>query len=210
MMTNLVLYVNAVQHPSEPLTMDCSSPFGATRVYETLFSSTGIHDDRAHMITLDLFTKGFFVLGFDLTADRKVDEEHVCLPRQGNVRIEARFKKLVPEPVTYILYAEFVGHIEIDSSRNVHSRMNNLQIHKVLTKLLKYFQGVYRLVLLASTHIKPSIIVINLDKHYMAGSHWVAVCFPNLDKPNILIRTGYHHSNLKSWHICSDTQFLGH
>jgi hypothetical protein len=57
--TNLVLYVKGAQHPSELLTMDCSSPFGATRAYET-FSSTGIHhDDRAHMITLEIFTKGF-------------------------------------------------------------------------------------------------------------------------------------------------------
>ena len=37
--TNLVLYVNGVQHPSEPLTMDCSSPLGATIVYGTLYSS---------------------------------------------------------------------------------------------------------------------------------------------------------------------------
>ena len=52
-MTNRVLYVNGVQHPSELLTMDCSSPFEATRAYETLFSSPCIHhDDRAHMITL--------------------------------------------------------------------------------------------------------------------------------------------------------------
>ena len=50
--TNLVLYVNGVQHPSEPLTMDCSSPFGARRDYEALFSSTANHhDDSAHMIT---------------------------------------------------------------------------------------------------------------------------------------------------------------
>ena len=59
-MTNLVLYVNGIQHPSEPLTMDCSSPFGATRAYETLFSSTGInHDDRGHMITLEILQKVF-------------------------------------------------------------------------------------------------------------------------------------------------------
>jgi hypothetical protein len=32
-MTNFVLYVTGVQHPSEPLTMDCSSPFGATSAY---------------------------------------------------------------------------------------------------------------------------------------------------------------------------------
>ena len=92
-MTNLVLNVNGVQHPSEPVTMDYSSTFGATRAYETPFSSTGIHhDDRAHMITLEMFTKGFCVLGFDLTTDREADEEHICLPRQGNVCIEARFK----------------------------------------------------------------------------------------------------------------------
>ena len=92
-MTNLVLYVNGFQHPSEPLTMDYSSPFGATRAYETC-SSTGIlYDDGAHMITLEMFTKGFYVLGFDLTPDREADEEHISLPCQGNVRIEALFKK---------------------------------------------------------------------------------------------------------------------
>ena len=59
-MTNFVLYVNGVQHPLEPLNMDCSLPFGATRAYEILFSSTGIHhDDRVHMITLEMFTKCF-------------------------------------------------------------------------------------------------------------------------------------------------------
>jgi len=69
-MSNLVLYVNGVQHPSEALTMDCSSPFGATRAYES-FSSSGIHHDvHAHMITLEIFTKGIYILGFDLTPDR--------------------------------------------------------------------------------------------------------------------------------------------
>jgi len=53
--------------------------------------------------------------------------------------------------------------------------MNTIQI-KVLTKHVKYFQGVYPIDLFPSTLIKPSIIVINLDKHYMSGSNWVAVC----------------------------------
>jgi hypothetical protein len=55
--------------------------------------------------------------------------------------------------------------------------MNTLQIRKVLTKHVKYFQGVYPIDLLPPTLIKSSIIVINLDKHYMPGSHCVAVCF---------------------------------
>jgi len=71
------------------------------------------------MITLEIFTKGFYILGFDFTSDREADEEHISLPRQGNVRIEALFKRPLPEPVTYILYSEFPGHIEIDYFRNV-------------------------------------------------------------------------------------------
>ena len=119
-MTNLLLFVNGVQNPSEVLTLDCSSTFGVTRAYETLFSSTGIHhDDCAYMITLEMFTNGFYVLGFDLTHDREAEEGHINLPRQGNECIEARFKNPLPEPLTYILYAEFPGNIEIDHSRNV-------------------------------------------------------------------------------------------
>ena len=55
--------------------------------------------------------------------------------------------------------------------------MNTTQISKVLTKHVEYFQGVYPIDLLPSTFIKPSIIVINLDKHYMPVSHWVGLCF---------------------------------
>ena len=71
------------------------------------------------MITLEMFTKGFYILGFDLTPDREAEEEHISLPRQGNVRIEARFKKPLAESVTCILYAEFPGQVEIDNSWNV-------------------------------------------------------------------------------------------
>jgi hypothetical protein len=67
------------------------------------------------MITLEMFTMCFSVIVFDLTRDRKVGLEHIILPRQGNMRIEERFKKPLPEPVTCILYAEFPGHIEIDN-----------------------------------------------------------------------------------------------
>ena len=54
-----------------------------------------------------------------------------------------------------------------------------MQISKILTKHVEYFQGVYPKDLLPSAHIKPSIIVINLDKYYMPGSQWVALCFSN-------------------------------
>ena len=55
--------------------------------------------------------------------------------------------------------------------------MNTTQNSKVLTKHVDYFKGVYPIDLLPSTLIKASIIVINLDKLYMPGSHWVSLCF---------------------------------
>ena len=55
--------------------------------------------------------------------------------------------------------------------------MNIIQINRVLSKHAKYFEGVYPIALLPVTLLKSSIIVINLDKHYMPGSHWVAICF---------------------------------
>jgi hypothetical protein len=45
-------------------------------------------------------SKRFYILGFDQPPDRETDEEHISLPHQGNVRIEARFNKPLPEPVT--------------------------------------------------------------------------------------------------------------
>jgi hypothetical protein len=60
--------------------MDSSPPQGDTSPCETLFSSIGIHhDDRDHIITLEIFTRDFYVLGFDLKTDRKSVEEHIKL-----------------------------------------------------------------------------------------------------------------------------------
>ena len=88
--------------------MDFSSLFVVTTAYEIRFSITDIHhDDRAHTITKEKFTKSYYILGFELTPDRQADEEHISLPRKGNVRIEARFKNPLPEPITCILYTEF-------------------------------------------------------------------------------------------------------
>ena len=87
-----LLHVNGVHHPPEPLTMNCSSPFGAMKQLLLLY------------ITMTMFRwipykySPHYILGFDLTPDREADEEHIGLPRQGNVRIEARFKNRYQNP----------------------------------------------------------------------------------------------------------------
>jgi len=65
------------------------------------------------MITLEMLKKGFYILGVDLTHDREADKEHISLLRQGNVRIEALFKKTLPEPVTCVWYAEFPDTLKL-------------------------------------------------------------------------------------------------
>jgi len=77
-MTNLVLYVHFVQHLSalwiaqHPLCLP-----GLRKNY----SSTGIHyNDPAYMITLEMFSRAFYILGVDLTPDKEADEEHIILP----------------------------------------------------------------------------------------------------------------------------------
>jgi len=44
------------------------------------------------MITLEKFTKGFYVLGFYLTPDWAADEELIILSHKGNTRIGTRIK----------------------------------------------------------------------------------------------------------------------
>jgi len=57
--------------------------------------------------------------------------------------------------------------------------MKSIQINKVLTKHVKYFQGVYPKALLPSTLMNISVIFFNPYKHYMPSSHWVVVWFPD-------------------------------
>ena len=71
------------------------------------------------MITIGMFTKGFYVLGFDLTPDREANEEHVSLPRQGNVRIEARFKKYSRNPLLAFCMLNF-----LDTSKSIAPEMS--------------------------------------------------------------------------------------
>jgi hypothetical protein len=55
-----------------------------------------------------------------------------------------------------------------------HSRMNTLQIERILTKHVKYFQGVYPVDLLPQTLTKPAIIIVNLDEHYQISDRGMA------------------------------------
>jgi hypothetical protein len=82
-----ILCVNAVQYHSEALMVDISSISEVTRAYEKIFSGTGIHhDDRSHMITLDMFFRDQVLWGDSLSNSAYVvckqefvlGEKYVC------------------------------------------------------------------------------------------------------------------------------------
>ena len=70
------------------------------------------------MIIMEMSTKHFYILGFDLTPDREADEQHVSLTLQRNC-LSGHTIKTTSEPVTCIFYAEFPADVEIDHYRNV-------------------------------------------------------------------------------------------
>ena len=88
--------------------------------YRTLFEGSGIHHVNAgHQITHYMFVNGYFMLLFDLTPDRGASEGHTSLPEQGNIRVELKFAKPLPEAITCLLYLEFDNSVLINLARNV-------------------------------------------------------------------------------------------
>jgi len=94
------------------------SLWGYQGLRNTLFGYTTHHDDRAHMITIEMFTKVFYILGCDLTPFREAGKHHVSIRCSQKLCIVARFEKPLPGYVTTILRAEFPGNVEIHNSRN--------------------------------------------------------------------------------------------
>jgi hypothetical protein len=69
--------------------------------YRTLFEASGIHHSNAGLqITHDMYIVGYFMLLLDLTPDRGASEGHTSHPDSGNIRIEIKFAKVLPDAVT--------------------------------------------------------------------------------------------------------------
>jgi len=74
-------------------------------VYRTLFEGSGIHHSNSGLqITHDMYINCYFMLLFDLTPDRAASEGHMSHPQNGNIRMELKFSKPLPEPITCIFY----------------------------------------------------------------------------------------------------------
>jgi len=83
------------------------------------FEGRGIHHSNTGLqITHDMYINGYFMLLFDLTADR-ASEDHTSLHENGNISIELQFSRPLPESITCLVYLEYESTVVVIFSRNV-------------------------------------------------------------------------------------------
>jgi len=81
--------------------------------YRTLFEGPGIHhSESGYQITHDICIKA--ILCYSLISHKRgVSEGHISHPEQGNISLELKFAKPLPEAITCLLYLEFDNSILI-------------------------------------------------------------------------------------------------
>jgi len=94
------MYVNLRQVPPEGLSLDMSHEKTAIMGYRTLFEGSGIHHSNSgSQITPAKYINGYFMLVFDLTPDLAASEGHISDPVNGDIRLELKFEKALPDPI---------------------------------------------------------------------------------------------------------------
>ena len=116
---HLSLLVDGRQVPATALRPDFTNNLYA-RSYTGLYQAIGkLGQDEGPSISYSDYGKGFTLYGFDLSSDLSSTQDHFNLVKQGNIRIDIRFKNALTETVNLVLYLVNQTVLEIDKSRTV-------------------------------------------------------------------------------------------
>ena len=97
----------------------------SVRGYATLFEGIGIHHSNSGLqVTHDMYINGFFMIVYDLSQDLAASEGHASPPTNGDIRIDLKFAKTLPEAITCLLYLEYDNSVRIDLARNVSTEFS--------------------------------------------------------------------------------------
>lgn len=112
--------VDGVQIPSIPYKLDFDKNI-YTQAFVDLQRTVGKYlSGLSNGLTTSDYLSGCTIYGFDLTPDKSAGDDHYNLVKQGNIRIDIRFAKVLPETIMIIVLTEFPKILEIDSYRNVY------------------------------------------------------------------------------------------
>lgn len=90
------------------------------RSYLSLFTDLNRYHTSANInISFSEYKDGYTLYAVDLTPDLAASENHVSINKSGNIAIDLKFEKALPETVNLVVYAEYRNVIEIDKSRGV-------------------------------------------------------------------------------------------
>ena len=117
-LTQMKLYVDGQQGYIAPIELEFNNS-RAIMGYISLFSGTGklFRDEGIDVGRAD-FTTGYTLFAFDLSPDL-AEDDHFNLIKEGNIRLEAKFRVALPNTINFIIYAEYENILEIDRHRNV-------------------------------------------------------------------------------------------
>jgi len=118
--SSFALNVNGRQVLTEGLSLGMIHEKTSVMGSRTLFQVSGIHHSKSGLqITHDMYIKGYFMLLCDLTPDRVACDGHTSHPDNGNIRVELKCRKPLPETITCIFYLEYDNSVRVDASRTV-------------------------------------------------------------------------------------------
>ena len=114
----MCLYADGQSYPTKPFQPDFANGH-AIREYHQLYSSTGKYlKNHAVAINRDEFCRGYSLFCFNLSPDEECGD-HVSLIKNGNVRLEVRFRNPLQRTINIVCYSSYSSILEISARRQV-------------------------------------------------------------------------------------------
>ena len=114
----LALYMDGQQFPAKPLQPQYLEGNAVREFYQLALASGRHLKNRAMLIDREDFLNGYTLYAFNLTPDEECSQ-HLSLIRNGNIRLETRFRKALPNTINLIVYAIFDSIIEVSNRRQI-------------------------------------------------------------------------------------------
>jgi len=116
------LFVNGKQYPNEGLSLCMDHEKTSVMGYRTLLEGSGIHHSNAcHQNNTRYVRKRLFHVTLCSHTGPGRFKGPRFHPEQGNIRVEMKFAKPLPEAITCLLYLEFDNSVLINLARNVRT-----------------------------------------------------------------------------------------
>ncbi|XP_023214337.1 uncharacterized protein F54H12.2-like [Centruroides sculpturatus] len=103
--------------PSKPYTPDYTNSIYAKNIISLFEDTRCIHHQKSINISYDEYRDSYTLYCFDLTPDKSGSESHVSVNELGNISVELKFSKAIPETINVNEY-RYVVEITSERSEN--------------------------------------------------------------------------------------------